>query len=168
MAIERQGSMTFDELDSLKIKAFDAGIDLYATSPIILEDCAQNQWYSPSVNITNTGKLNTDNRFSYSSGEVTYNGNEDITVLLITAMSLKCSSPISTLQITHGKNSVPQLESIIGTVVSTANDLKDITTATVLNITNGDTINLYVRQISETGTPDITIQNGKFIILKVF
>ena len=162
-AIKAALNSNFTELYNQSIVPTSAGIDVYIENEV-LENCERNVWYSPTT-AQLTGMF--ANNFEYAAGSLTYIGTDPIKVILISSVSISIAGGLNAdVESTCGKNGSPNLICAMP-ATSTFNGKVNVGPTCIFDLVTGDTLDFFFMQTSETGTPDITINKGKFTILKI-
>lgn len=127
---------------------------LTAPEPII----GDNTWRSPELNVAELDPSLTEN-ISYVGGSAVYIGTESVQILITSTVATVGNSANTDVFLTAGKNGSPELSQQIDHRLTTANDVKELTTQTVITLENGDTFDFFIKASS-----DITINKAVWTI----
>lgn len=99
-------------------------------------------WYSPGTYVQ---AIDLPDNFNYIGGSIVYTGAQDIEVILMSTVSMESTSAGVGIEMAGGKNGVPDLNYVIPHTLTNANDEKELTNNTIVQMTAGDTLDFFVR-----------------------
>lgn len=150
-----QSDYTGTQVDFSVLKAKTA-LNLSQAESIV----GDGTYKSPSLYVQEISGF-TEN-FTYAGGSVVYSGTTDIQVKVVSVISVSSASAGTEITITVGKNSTPNPDFEIENKLTNANDVKEITHQSKFSLTNGDTLDFYVK-----ATNNITLEKAIWLVDKI-
>lgn len=159
MALSKYNTEQSDEANT------GGGLEVYLTATESFAG-VQNEWYSPETNVALTGALQI--LFDYVGGSIVYTGDIDRQFLFIGTESILTTGGIGvTLEFALGKNGVVDDKSTQQTESLLSGAPKEITSQKVFTLSNGDSLDFFVRQISSGGNQQINLTKGVWTVIKI-
>lgn len=150
-----QSDNTGLEVDYSVLKAKTA-LNLTQGEPIV----GDGTYKSPSTYVAEVPGF-TEN-FNYVGGSLVYAGTVDIEVKVVSVISVSSVSAGTDITITVGKNSTPVTDFEIENKLTNANDVKEITHQSKFALTNGDTLDFYIK-----ASNNIVMEKAVWLIDKI-
>lgn len=112
-----------------------------SSSEVITGD---NTYRSPGTNVIELNAVFTEN-INYTGGSAVYTGLETIQIKIESTISISSSSSNTTVFITSGINSTPSATQEVTSVLTSANDVKELTHHGIFVLEPGDTMDFFVK-----------------------
>ena len=115
---------------------------LYLSAPEAL--VGDGTYKSPGTNVTELNAVFTEN-INYTGGSAVYTGNETIQIKIESTISISSASAGTTVFITSGINGTPSTTQEVTSVLTNANDIKELTHHGIFVLEPGDTMDFFVK-----------------------
>ena len=149
---------------SSSIQDARAGLELYMENQETFAG-VQNEWYTPS-NISLTGDYLEN--FEYINGQIVYVGINEVKVIFTATTTVQTEQGFQEeMEVAFGKNGVVDEKSIQSFESLLSSSPQESTCQKVFNLSDGDSLDFFIRQTSSTTANQISILKGVFFVREI-
>lgn len=145
--------------DEVSHKLYTASMELNLSQAEPLT--GDNTYQSPSTYVQVVPDTVPEN-FEYVDGSIKYTGDRDITVRILTTVTVSTVSGGNSITMTIGKTGTPEAKYEISNVLTNPNDEKELTNQGRLDVSTNDTMDFYIK-----GSSNFVLEKAVLDINKV-